>query len=43
MEPAFEVRIVERPDPDGERWAAALRLLLDAGRLPDPEDEAEEP
>ena len=26
------VRVVERPDPDGQRWARALELLLEAGR-----------
>jgi hypothetical protein len=26
------VTVVERPDPDGARWDAALTLLLEAGR-----------
>jgi hypothetical protein len=26
------VTLVERPDPEGARWAAALDLLLTAGR-----------
>jgi hypothetical protein len=33
-----EVVIVERSDPDGMRWNAALDLLLEAGRAQ--EDEA---
>jgi len=26
------VRVIEHPDPDGQRWARAIELLLEAGR-----------
>lgn len=38
--PARAVVIVERPDPDGQRWRAALDILLQAGGA-DPDDECE--
>lgn len=30
--PMPRVKVVERPDPAGERWRRALELLLEAGR-----------
>lgn len=30
--PRLTVRLLERPDPDGRRWTAAIELLLQAAR-----------
>jgi hypothetical protein len=32
----MRVHVIERPDPDGHRWTAALALLLEAGRAAPP-------
>lgn len=41
-DPAYrapEVIVVEHPDEDGARWAAALSLLLEAGREAEHEEQ----
>jgi hypothetical protein len=40
-QPLLTVKIVERGDPSGDRWQAALRLLLDAGQPADDDGEPE--
>jgi hypothetical protein len=37
----MQIIVVERPDPDGRRWEAALALLLEAGREAGPVAESE--